>query len=146
MKKSEGKNWVPSFFLYFATGLMFLLAAGSVAAEVTEEYEPNTEVTVAGKVVGIEQELRGPVTFLLNSGDRFYYVVTGPRWYLREIGLVLEKGMRVEVTGSKMYGQKGNLYLVVYSIRDDALGRAYRFRDDSLKPLWKRRGRGMGMR
>jgi exonuclease VII large subunit len=64
---------------------------------------------------------------------------------LREIGLALERGMSVEVTGSKMYGEKGNLHLVVYSIRDDASGRVYRFRDDNLLPLWRRRGRGMGM-
>jgi hypothetical protein len=145
MKKSKGKSWIHSFVLYFAAGLILVLAVRSAAAGVTEEYEPNTEVTVAGKVVGITQERRGPVTFLLNSGDRFYYAVAGPRWYLREIGLALERGMSVEVTGSKMYGEKGNLHLVVYSIRDDASGRVYRFRDDNLLPLWRRRGRGMGM-
>jgi hypothetical protein len=44
------------------------------------------------------------------------------------------------VTGSKLYDRQGNLYLLLYTLKDLKTNETYQFRDDALEPLWKRRG------
>lgn len=124
-------------FLGLMTGVV------SAMADDTDNYDLNTEVVFEGTVTQELARARGPRVFLVESGDTTYRVMSGPWWYLEEIGLTIEKGMKIEVTGSKLYDPKGDLSLIIYSLKDLNSGKTYSFRDDKLTPLWRGRGRGL---
>jgi hypothetical protein len=134
----------------YALVLLHILSwvAGSVVpaiADDIENYDLNTEVVVEGTVTGEVSRDRGPRVFLLKSRDTIYQVHTGPWWYLDQIGLTIKKDMEIEVTGSKLYDSKGDLSLIIYSLKDLNSEKTYPFRDDKLTPLWRGRGRGKGI-
>jgi hypothetical protein len=129
----RGHNLIIIIILFF-----ILATAGSAFA--SKGYDLNTEITIKGTIVMSLEERSGPLTYVLESDDRTYQIITGPWWYLKEITLHLIKNMKVEVTGSKLYDRQGNLYLLLYSLKDLKNNKIYHFRDDTLEPLWKRRG------
>ena len=120
---------------------LFLILTTAGSAYASQDYDLNTEITIEGTIVmSLEEERSGPLAYVLESDNRTYQIITGPWWYLREIALHLIKDMKVEVTGSKLYDRQGNLYLLLYSLKDIKNNKIYHFRDDTLEPLWKRRG------
>lgn len=120
---------------------LFLILTTAGSAYASQDYDLNTEITIEGTIVmSLEEERSGPLAYVLESDNRTYQIITGPWWYLREITLHLIKDMKVEVTGSKLYDRQGNLYLLLYSLKDIKNNKIYHFRDDTLEPLWKRRG------
>ena len=120
---------------------LFLILTTVGSAYASQSYDLNTEITIEGTIVmSLEEERSGPLAYVLESDNRTYQIITGPWWYLREITLHLIKDMKVEVTGSKLYDRQGNLYLLLYSLKDLKNNKTYHFRDDTLEPLWKRRG------
>ena len=120
---------------------LFLILTTAGSAYASQDYDLNTEITIEGTIVmSLEEERSGPLAYVLESDNRTYKIITGPWWYLREITLHLIKDMKVEVTGSKLYDRQGNLYLLLYSLKDIKNNKIYHFRDDTLEPLWKRRG------
>ena len=120
---------------------LFLILTTAGSAYASQDYDLNTEITIEGTIVmSLEEERSGPLAYVLESDNRTYQIITGPWWYLREITLHLIKDMKVEVTGSKLYDRQGNLYLLLYSLKDLKNNKTYHFRDDTLEPLWKRRG------
>lgn len=121
--------------------ILFLFLTLAKATFAAQGYDLNTEITIKGTIVTTLEERSGPLTYVLESDDRTYLIITGPWWYLREISLHLVKDIKVEVTGSKLYDRQGNLYLLLYSLKDLESNKTYHFRDDTLEPLWKRRGR-----
>jgi hypothetical protein len=118
--------------------IFLFLTAGTAYA--SQGYDLNTEITIKGTIVMSLEERSGPLTYVLESDARTYQIITGPWWYLKKITLHLIKDMKVEVTGSKLYDRQGNLYLLLYSLKDLKNNKTYHFRDDTLEPLWKRRG------
>lgn len=102
-------------------------------------YDENTEVIVRGKVrssEGKDLSYRGLQCFLLESRGRLFRVLTGPKWFVTEVGLKLPAGHCVEVVGSKFYGSDGALYLIARSIRYLPQGYAVELRDRTCKPVW----------
>ena len=124
--------------------LFTALNAGQSIGDVAGEYDLKTEVDLSGIIIKEIDRERGPRIFLFKSNDRFYQVVTGPRWYLWKIGLYLKEGAHVAITGSKVLDGKGNLYLLIYHLRMKDTGEFYKFRDRNMKPLWRGRGRMKG--
>jgi hypothetical protein len=125
--------------------MIFLLVnVRHVTADVSGEYDLKTEVDLSGIIIKEIDRERGPRIFLFKSNDRFYQVVTGPRWYLWKIGLFLNEGSSVEITGSRVLDREGNLYLLIYNLRIKDTGELYKFRDRNMKPLWRRKNRMRG--
>ncbi len=120
---------------------VFVLAVGLCLAADTG-YDENTEVLVKGKIQHLDTKTcKGLQSFLLNSRGRAYIVLTGPAWFVREIGLNVPVGADVEVIGSKFYGRDGSLYLLARSIRFLPDGYTVLLRDRSCKPVWNKSGR-----
>lgn len=127
-----------------------LLHAGHPLHRLMELYDPNTELILEGKAL---KELKGenlvqgrPDVLPLSMGKRTLFVIMGPPWYTRKLGLSLEKGQRVRVIGSKVYGPDGRLYIIARKIVILKGGefKTYLFRDRRYVPFWwgvGRRGR-----
>ncbi|MEO5356430.1 MAG: OB-fold nucleic acid binding domain-containing protein [Nitrospirae bacterium YQR-1] len=126
----------------FLTAVFIILLTHNLGADAGDGYDLNTEVTLAGVVAGVDEGMRGPCVFTLLSSDKTYKVVTGPRWYLNQIGLAVKTQMSVVVTGSKFYDRNGGLYISAFSIVIPSESKTYRFRDsNSQSPLWHGHGR-----
>ncbi|MBF0318511.1 MAG: hypothetical protein HQL01_01725 [Nitrospirae bacterium] len=131
---------------YIAFLFMFLLLiVPNARADDDGGYDINTEITLSGTVTEAGEQMRGPRVFTMVSAEKTYKVVTGPWWYMKQIGLSIKTGMKLEVTGSKFYGRKGELYIAAFSITDLKESKTYRFRDASSqeRPLWHGHGGGM---
>lgn len=116
--------------------LLFLSLPSAAATEPGEGYDENTEVTIRGMVKSLETGRRGPVIFTMVHHYRPYHVVTAPRWYLRQENIDLRPGLGVEVTGSKVFGDDGVIYLISRKVKILGTGREFLLRDSSLRPLW----------
>ncbi|MBF0488584.1 MAG: hypothetical protein HQK98_10520 [Nitrospirae bacterium] len=129
---------------YIVVTVMFLFVlVPSVWADDDGGYDVNTEVTLTGVVTEADEAMMGPYVFTMVAEDKTYKVLTGPWWYLKQIGLAVRVGMKVEVTGSKFYNKKGVLSIAAYSITDIEESKTYRFRDgNSQMPLWHGHGNG----
>ncbi|MBF0345044.1 MAG: hypothetical protein HQL06_12545 [Nitrospirae bacterium] len=116
----------------------------TLEAQDSPEYDVNTEISLSGTIAQVSSEMRGPQLFTLQSEGKIYTVLTGPKWYLSDIGLILKSGMRVEVIGSKMYASDGRLHIITFSILNVEAQKRYQFRRNDMTPLWmgQRRGRG----
>ncbi|MEW5745043.1 MAG: hypothetical protein AB1805_06375 [Nitrospirota bacterium] len=119
-----------------ALPLLFFLSAARAESGIKEGYDENTEITVRGRVVGIERERRGPVVVRMKGRGRPYKVITAPPWYLSREGLTFEPGMALEVSGSKYFDRDGSLYIIGRSITYLDTGRTAVLRDSYCKPLW----------
>ncbi|KWT91787.1 hypothetical protein [Candidatus Magnetominusculus xianensis] len=123
------------------TIIFVLLLIPNVYADDGSGYDINTEVTLQGVVTEAGEAAMGPYVFTMVAADKTYKVMTGPWWYINQIGFTAKTGMTVEVTGSKYYDRKGGLSVAAYSITTGGM-KTYRFRDgNSQRPLWH--GRGM---
>jgi hypothetical protein len=126
---------------------IFLISSYAFAEyETTEGYDENTEIKIAGTVTQAVPRMRGAVIIMLQTPNRDYRVITGPRWYLDIEGFDFKVGDNLRVTGSKFIGRDGNLYIVARKIKDSSTGKVLRLRDSDLVPYWRgrhmMRGRG----
>ncbi len=119
--------------------LFAVLNAGLSCAETIGGYDRNTELNLSGIIMKEFEERKGPRMFLFKSNERVYHLITGPRWYLWQIGLSLRKGEQVEIMGSKMCDREGNVFLRLSELRKLDTGELYWFRDKDMKPLWRGR-------
>lgn len=123
--------------LSVAISLLLLVFSAAEAVDLRGEgYDENTEVTVKGAVVETLRGIRGPVTLRLIHQDRAYRIVTAPPWYLRREGIVFPQGSEIEVTGSKYFGEDGNIYVIARKIRETKTGKEFFFRDAFCRPVW----------
>jgi hypothetical protein len=113
------------------------------ALDEDRDYDQNTELIITGVVQEQLVQKRGPMTFTFNSNAKQYVIVTAPWWYMRQIGLNIKIHMPLEVTGSKFYNNDGQLYLILYSIKDLNTQKMYLLRNDDLTPLWRGRRRAL---
>lgn len=107
-----------------------------------ELYDPNTELILEGRVLsntGRTPAYTNKTELLpLVIHHRLLFVITGPSWYSKRLGLYLKKGQRVRVVGSKVYGPDGRIYIIARKIMVRKKGKVkyYIFRDERYVPLW----------
>lgn len=121
--------------------LLLAFASAGRAEEPGEGYDENTEVTVQGTVREILIARHGPVIVRIIAVDRKYSAVTAPHWYLERERISFTLGGLLEVTGSKVFGKDGALYIICRKIRDPKTGQETLLRDTALIPLWHHKGK-----
>lgn len=100
-------------------------------------YDWNTETTLRGKVVAIEQgEGSDPVMIMVRQGREEFQVVAAPAWYWSDGGISLKPGDELVVTGSKAQGKDGKIYLISRIISNLSDRENVTLRDESGKPGW----------
>lgn len=117
--------------------LVFCVFPAGADEDQLEGYDENTEFLVQGRVERVQEKMRGPVIVRLSRKDKIYSVVTAPSWYLRDIGINLQPGTPLEVTGSKYFGRNGTVYIIAKKITELKTGREFYFRNSSHKPHWR---------
>lgn len=129
--------------------ILFLTAAlltampsfSSAETPAGEGYDENTEIVLKGKIKEILSRSRGPIILIVVAEGRTYQVITGPHWYLSEQDISFKPDANVEITGSRYLSKDGALYIIAKQIKYIDSDKTAQFRDASLKPLWKHRGR-----
>ncbi|MCE5312529.1 MAG: hypothetical protein LLF86_05195 [Nitrospiraceae bacterium] len=133
---------------------MFLLMAASAVyaeAEPEEGYDQNIEVSFTGTVSAITEtapvmhgggfmKRRGPrqhVLLTIKSQNRTYQVITGPVWFMRNSGIAISVGDEIRVTGAKIFGRDGNLYVISKQITITSTGATLVLRDSAGFPVWR---------
>lgn len=128
-----------SILLMFA--LLFINTV-AFAQEWHESYDPNTEVAIRGKIVGIIQKHQGPVVIGVLQKDKIYNVLTAPSWYIEQEKIDLKPGDDIVVNGAKFFSKKGELFIFARSINNISKGKIYSFRENHhMKPKWRGRGK-----
>jgi hypothetical protein len=112
--------------------------------DATPGYDENTEVKIKGTILDLPQQPRGPVILRVKSATKTHQVMTGPRWYLLQEGIVFKSGENITVTGSKFTGRDGSVYVIAKRIQNTDTGKEHIFRDMTCNPLWTGHGRGKG--
>lgn len=119
--------------------ITLLCGTAVLASEVG--YDENTEIVVTGTVKDTSAGTYGGMEcFTLKSRSRLFTVITGPKWFIRQRGLLLKSGVEMQVVGSKFYGIDGRLYLVARSLKPVIAGHQVMLRDKDCKPLWRDSG------
>ncbi len=73
----------------------------------------------------------------LALGNRTLFVILGPLWYVKELGVSVKKGEKIQVIGSKVYGPQGRIYIIARKIIIPSQDKSYTFRDESYAPYWR---------
>lgn len=122
--------------------MIFLVTSGqTVMAEQFEDlYDPNTEITIKGKITEFIQRKHGPFVIGILKQDRIYYVLTAPRWYIEQEKIEFNLGDELLVHGSKFFSKKGEIFIIARSIHNISKGKIYSFRDEFMKPCWRGKG------
>ncbi len=121
---------------------LILTVSGIASAQEWEEsYDPNTEISIRGKIAEIIIREHGPVILGISRNDRIYSVITGPRWFIEQEKIEFKTGDEVLVQGAKMFSKRGEIFLLARSIHNINNGKTYSFRDDFSKPCWRGKGR-----
>ena len=117
--------------------LAFVFVAVSAVAQAPPKYDPATET----KIKGVVEELKfvpptggKPVAYLVvKSGQDTVQVFLGPKSFLDDMGASFKAADAVEVTGSKVKQDSGEMILAREVVKgDDTL--TLRFKDG--KPAW----------
>lgn len=118
---------------------IFLITFGqTVMAEQFEElYDPNTEITIKGKIAEFIQRKHGPLVIGILKQERIYFVLTAPRWYIEQEKIEFNLGDELVVNGSKFFSKKGEIFIIAKSIHNISNGKIYSFRDEFMKPCWR---------
>lgn len=112
---------------------------GGGRAGAARVFDPKTVVTVSGEATAV-RTLGGRnagVHVDLKAADASYDVHVGPAAFLASKGLQLEKGDRLEVTGSRVE-VRGKPALIAQSVKKG--DQTVTLRDASGVPAWSRRG------
>lgn len=122
--------------------IIFCIAVSEtvIAQHWEESYDPNTEITIKGKITDILQRERGVVALGVLKNARIYRIITAPVWYLDEEKIDFSIGDEVIVSGAKFFSRSGELLIISRSIQNISKGKMYYFRDEFMKPQWRRKG------
>ncbi len=126
------------------TAFPSVLCARSAIFILMERYDPNTELALEGQVLR-DLTVKGassdrPVVIPVSMKGRVIFVILGPHWFVRNMGIYLRKGELVRVVGSKVYGRDGRLYIIARELFISG-GKSYRiyiFRNKRYVPFWYR--------
>jgi len=140
--KGDASRWWPQ-----AAGLALIVVLGLALAAGAQDrggegqppvYDPKTEVTVAGIVVGMEPaKLTGkpqPVYLKLQTQTETLTVFLGPNWFVAQQGMRLDILDRIEVTGSRVSFQ-GKAGLIAREVKKGE--QVMRLRDAAGKGGWR---------
>lgn len=118
------------------------MGAGRGPGRGMSNYDPKTEMTVAGTVqeVQLQTGRRGNsgTHAVVKTQDGLLNVHMGPTAFLAKEGLSLAKGDSVEITGSKVT-VGGKDAFIAREVKKD--GKSYVLRDSAGKPIWSGRRR-----
>lgn len=128
-------RWAITIMIFLITLCKF-----AMAQQFEESYDPNTEITIKGKIAEIVQRQHGPVIIGISKQDKIYYVLTAPSWYIEQEKIELKLGDEVVLHGAKFFSRKGELFIIARSIHNISTGKIYSFRDKSMKPCWRGKG------
>lgn len=131
-------------FMGFIALLFFMFVGIAHSFEEGEGYDENTELTITGTVQDVVRGERGPVIVRVSHGERIYNVLTAPPWYLARENVIFRPGVEIEVTGSKVLGRDGVVYLISRRLKEVKTGREIMLRDELLRPLWRGRRQSRG--
>ena len=119
-----------------------LITNSEIAAEDWEEqYDPNTEIAIKGKISEILIRDHGPIILGVAKDNKIYLVLTAPHWYFEQERIRLNIGDEIVVYGAKFFSRRGEKFLMARSIHNISTGKIHTFRDESLKPCWRGRGK-----
>ncbi|WP_460177109.1 hypothetical protein [Thermodesulfovibrio hydrogeniphilus] len=123
--------------------ISILITTGEVvsAHDWEEQYDPNTEITIKGKISEIIIREHGPVILGVIKDNRIYNVLTAPYWYFEQERIQLNTGEEVVVYGAKFFSRRGEKFLMAREIHNISTGKIHTFRDESLHPCWRGRGK-----
>lgn len=101
------------------------------------KYDLHTETKTDGLIDEVNQLSVGGrkdfIELIITRGDDKVHIYVCPKPFQQEIGLSLDKGDRVEVTGSKVKQETSEVILARQLVKGtDTL----MFRDDKGKPVW----------
>lgn len=112
------------------------------SAQQWEDYDPNTETTIKGKIVEVLQRHNDPVVLGVLKGNKVYHILTAPKWYYEQEKISLSIGDEIVVHGAKYFSRRGELFFIARSIHNISNNKMYSFREDHhMKPKWRGRGR-----
>lgn len=134
---------------------ILLLAVSAVYAETEpdEGYDQNIEVSFTGSVSEISETapvmhgrrgsmmgrgLRTAVMLTVKSAHRTYHVIAGPAWFMKKNNFTVSQGDEVKITGAKLFGRDGNLYIITKQISVTSTGATLVLRDSFGRPVWRR--------
>ena len=129
-------KWIPAVVVVLA-----LVAVAQKPSDVYRglSYDKNTEVKVNGEISEL-QDFDCPVSkamgnhAIVKTSDGNMVVHTAPVKFMKEYGLELQTGMKVQVVGSKVKDTTGRDTILAREIVADNV--TYRFRDANGKPIW----------
>ncbi len=101
-------------------------------------YDPKTVETTSGQVTEVDQTvfmkgMRKGVHLTLNTGKESVSVHVGPIWYLENQDVKIEKGDKIEVTGSRITFD-GKPAIIAAEIEKG--GQTLKLRDENGVPVW----------
>jgi hypothetical protein len=129
-------KWIPAVLVVLA-----LVAVAQKPSDVYRglSYDKNTEVKLNGEIAEL-QDFDCPVSkamgnhAIVKTSDGNMVVHTAPVKFMKEYGLELQTGMKVQVVGSKVKDTTGRDTILAREIVADNV--TYRFRDANGKPIW----------
>ncbi len=129
-------KWIP-----VVVALLALVAMAQKPSDVYRglSYDKNAEAKVSGEISDL-QDFDCPLSkgmgnhVILKTSGGDIVVHTAPVKFMKEYGLELQKGMKVEVVGAKLKDSTGRDTILAREIVADNI--TYRFRDSNGKPIW----------
>ncbi len=117
----------------------FLKVPGIFAQEeIFERYDPNTEITLQGKVVEIWITPRRPVIIGVKKQEKVYQVVLAPKWFIIENHIEVDYQDEVIIKGSKFFAPDGSFLILAKTLENLRTKKKFFFRDEFLRPCWRR--------
>ncbi len=121
--------------------IISLLTTNAYAENWEEQYDPNTEITIKGKISEIIVREHGPVILGITKDNKIYHVLTAPYWYFDLERINFNAGDEVVVYGAKFFSRRGERFLIARTIHNISTGKIHTFRDESLTPCWRGKGK-----
>ncbi|MCS7279031.1 MAG: hypothetical protein NZ530_03105 [Thermodesulfobacteriaceae bacterium] len=106
--------------------------------ELFERYDPNTEITLQGKIVEIWVVPKRPVIIGVKKQEKIYQVVLAPKWFIIENHIEIDYQDEVVIKGAKFFTPDGNLLILAKTLENLRTKKRYLLRDEFLKPFWRR--------
>lgn len=131
--------------LIIAVALAALLLPSLALAQVCNfdmRFDPQSVTAITGTVLTTidynpGNPAAGPRAVAVQSQNQIYTVFLGPGWFINQIGLNLNPGDRITVTGS-LRSLVGRTYIVASTVRTPIA--SYSIRTQAGLPLWSRGG------
>lgn len=125
--------------LYIITFIIFLASSLVWAQDnIEDRYDENTEMTIKGHILEVVIPKRGPVIVKVKSDrdGKTYNLITAPTWFLAKNNISFIIGDYVEIIGSKLINDRGELFLITRKCKMKDT-HSWTFRDTYMRPHWR---------